>query len=99
MKEHKIKNTPYVYVTEKGNPMHYRCWHRILSEYSKDAKVGEVSPHDLRRSVAKQMHRKGADIFQLQKILGHKNIQTTVIYLDIMGIDETEVIQKYNPFA
>lgn len=92
----------YVYVTERGNPMHYRCWHRILGEYAEEAGVkvnGGVSPHDLRRSVAKQMNKNGADIFQLQKILGHKNIQTTVTYLDILGIDEQEVIQRFNPFA
>ena len=99
IKKNKIKNNPYVFVTEKGNPMHYRCWHRILGEYSGSAKIGPVSPHDLRRGVAKIMYKNGYDIFKLQKKLGHKNLQTNCIYLDIMSIDEDEDFEKYNPFA
>ena len=85
----------YVFTTERGNPMHHRCWHRILNDYYD----GEISPHDIRRSIAKIMHRKGYDIFMLQRLLGHKNIQTTTIYLDLEDLDFEESIKDFNPFS
>jgi len=93
--ESKDRENEHIFLTERGNPMHHRCWHRILGEYSSE----ELSPHDLRRSIANIMHRKGYDIFMLQRLLGHKNIQTTAIYLDLDSLDFEEHIRDFNPFA
>lgn len=41
----------------------------------------EIAPHDLRRSLAQLMRRNGAELEQIQYVLGHQNIQTTMRYL------------------
>lgn len=40
-----------------------------------------LRPHDLRRTLAKMMHRSGAGIEQIQYTLGHQHMQTTTLYL------------------
>lgn len=42
----------------------------------------QISPHDLRRSMAGVMESKGADVMTIQRALDHTNVGTTSIYLD-----------------
>jgi len=53
-----------------------------------------LSPHDLRRSYARWLYRRGSDIAQIQKYLGHAQIETTRRYvnaeLDLSGADRLE---------
>ena len=42
-----------------------------------------VSPHDLRRTLAKLMDKAGAPLAQISATLGHSSIRTTQIYLGI----------------
>lgn len=44
------------------------------------AKVKEFTPHDLRRSFATSLLEEGVDLFTLQKLMGHANLDTTKIY-------------------
>lgn len=52
----------------------------VIDNYGQRIDV-RLRPHDLRRSLAKLMHRSGAGIEQIQYTLGHENMQTTTIYL------------------
>lgn len=45
-----------------------------------------VTPHGLRHSAARRMKEKGVQLHVIQKILGHKDPETTMIYL---GINES----------
>ena len=49
--------------------------------------------HDLRRTGATRLLKRGANIVTIQKILRHKNIQTTIIYLSIGEEDKHEAIE------
>ena len=40
-----------------------------------------VTCHTLRRSFATEMLRTGTDVRSVQKLMGHKDIRTTMIYL------------------
>jgi integrase len=53
----------------------------IVRDTARAAGLGEVRPHDLRRTCARQMLLAGAGLDQIQKILGHASIQTTERYL------------------
>ncbi len=53
----------------------------IVRDTARAAGLGEVRPHDLRRTAARQMMLAGAGLDQIQKILGHASIQTTEKYL------------------
>ena len=51
-----------------------------------------LHPHQLRHTFARQMWELGADVRQIQALLGHKNLATTEIYLGRLEV-------KSNPFA
>jgi len=53
-----------------------------------------VTPHTLRHSYAVHCLKSGMNIRSLQKILGHKNLETTAIYLDLIGKDIMEDFRK-----
>ncbi len=43
--------------------------------------IGELGPHDLRRTAAKLCRSKGGELEQIQFLLGHESILTTERYL------------------
>lgn len=45
------------------------------------AGIDHLGPHDLRRTCAKFCRKAGGDIEQVQSLLGHEDIATTVLYL------------------
>jgi len=57
-------------------------WH-IVQEAGGKIGVSGFGPHDLRRTCAKQCHAKGANLQQIQFMLGHADIRTTAIYLGV----------------
>jgi len=52
------------------------------------------SPHQLRHSFAINWLRCGGDVFLLSRHLGHRKIQTTMIYLDIVPVDIAKELDK-----
>ena len=53
-----------------------------------------VHPHTYRHSFAVHCLKEGMNIRALQKILGHSGLNTTQIYLDLVGSDLTDEFQK-----
>jgi len=52
-----------------------------VSAYAEALGLGDIAPHDLRRTFAKLARNGGADLEQIQLSLGHASIQTTQRYL------------------
>ena len=48
---------------------------------AKQAKLGRIAPHDLRRTCARLCHVAGGESEQIQFLLGHVSVQTTEQYL------------------
>lgn len=46
------------------------------------AGVDGVSPHTFRHTFATVLYKRGLDVRMIQKLLGHSNINTTMIYID-----------------
>ena len=53
-----------------------------------------ITPHTFRHSFAVHCLKGGMNIRSLQKIMGHKNLSTTAIYLDLIGKDIKEDFKK-----
>ena len=53
----------------------------IVREYAGQLDLGSLAPHDLRRTCARLCRASGGAIEQIQMLLGHSSIQTTMDYL------------------
>lgn len=65
----------------------------MLREMGEYAGVSKVHAHRFRRTLACNLNHKGVPLDQIQKILGHENINTTLIYV---SIDSEDVKLNYN---
>ena len=57
----------------------------------------KVGPHTLRHTFATMYLRAGGGVRQLQSILGHSKLETTMIYVHLAGIDVLEDHARYSP--
>lgn len=69
-----------LFLNHRGQRLTRQGFWLILKAYARSAGLGNITPHILRHSFAAQKLRGGADIRDLQQILGHANISTTQIY-------------------
>jgi site-specific recombinase XerD len=68
----------------RNGPLHKRSIEKIISNAGKKASVGKpVYPHVLRHSFATHLLEAGIALPVIQKLLGHKSIKTTMVYLHI----------------
>lgn len=56
-----------------------------------------VTPHAIRHSFATHLLNRGADLYALMQLLGHRNIQATVRYLSVATTRLAEVYRKCHP--
>ncbi len=54
--------------------------HDIVVKRAAQAQVADLSPHDVRRTVAGDLLDNDIDIVTVQKLLGHASVQTTASY-------------------
>jgi site-specific recombinase XerD len=54
---------------------------QLVREYAAQIGIGELAPHDLRRTAAKLCRSKGGELEQIKFLLGHESILTTERYL------------------
>jgi len=55
-----------------------------------------IKPHTFRHSFAVHCLKNGMNIRILQKVLGHSNLDTTAVYLDLIGEDIMDDFRKVN---
>ena len=53
-------------------------WH-VVRQYARKAGIEKLAPHDLRRTCARLCHQAGGELDQIQFLLGHVSVQTTVM--------------------
>lgn len=88
-----------VFVTRAGDRLNARNVHQIVARLGKRAGITGVrcSPHTLRHTFATVYIRNGGDPFSLQRLLGHADIQTVMVYVHMVGKDLREAQAKYSP--
>lgn len=68
---------------------------KIIRNIGKKAGVVDVHPHRFRRTCATVAYRRGMHIEEIQKMLGHENLTTTQIYVQVDDVDVKKSHEKY----
>ena len=76
----------YIFPSPNGGPQRPDSWRnrymRIIKKIASECNVPILTPHELRHTYGTRLRRDGADIYSIQKIMGHKDIKvTTEIYV------------------
>lgn len=79
IKAQKGKNAEYVFTLKNGSKIHPdKPYHRFKTALKNLGLTGDI--HKLRHTFASNLVMKGRPLYDVQKLLGHKDIQTTMIY-------------------
>lgn len=89
-----------LFLSSRGGPLRReRIW-ELLKRYAARAGIkAEISPHSLRHSFATHLLAGGADLRQVQELLGHASIATTQIYTHVDHSRLKKVHQAFHPRA
>ncbi|MFN7958730.1 MAG: site-specific integrase [Holophagaceae bacterium] len=74
--------SPWVFPAEDGTPHRPAFLHKPLARAAKKLGLGRVSAHRLRATFASLHAEFGTPITEIQGMLGHRCIQTTMIYVE-----------------
>ena len=89
-----------LFLSRSGRPMdRVQLW-RLVKHYAIRAGIdSHISPHSLRHSFATHLLAGGADLRQVQEMLGHASIQTTQIYTHVEHSRLKKVHKQFHPRA
>ena len=66
--------------------LHESVLHRAIKEVTRRAGIPKpISCHTLRHSFATHLVEDGCDIRTVQELLGHKNVNTTMVYTQVLN--------------
>ncbi len=100
LEEKNADETPWLMLSARGKRLRREAIWELVKKYALRANVSvSISPHTLRHSFATHMLAGGADLRQLQEMLGHANITTTQIYTHVDASRLIKVHQLYHPRA
>ena len=89
-----------LFVNHRGERLTRQGLWLIIKRYAKQVGISElVTPHTLRHSFATHMLDGGADLRNVQKLLGHANISTTQVYTQVSNKHLREVYDDSHPRA
>ena len=86
----------WLFLTRSGKRMRREAIWELVKKYALIAQLTkDISPHTLRHSFATHLLAGGADLRQVQEMLGHASIATTQIYTHV---DQSRLKKVHNQF-
>jgi site-specific recombinase XerD len=90
--------TAPVFTRPDGRPISYMWLYEHITALGQAAAVESVTPHRLRHTLATRLLNAGMEISCIQKLLGHEQINTTMIYARVLDhtleTDYRQAMQK-----
>lgn len=89
-----------LFLNYQGTRITTRSVGRMIDKYIKlCADIHDISPHSLRHTFATHLLDQGADLRDIQELLGHARLTTTQIYTQVSMEKMIEVYDKAHPKA
>ena len=80
----------------EGKPLGHRYVQRMVDRYARKAGIDKnISPHTLRHSFATDLYRETSKIRLVQKVLGHSDLSTTMVYTHIHDPEVEEALKSF----
>ncbi|MBS4060970.1 MAG: tyrosine-type recombinase/integrase [Bacteroidetes bacterium] len=84
-------------LSRHGHPMSRNSIRLLLADMGKRAGVANVHPHRFRHTFAIEFLRNDGDVFSLQRILGHADLETVKKYLELAQADTQNAHKRASP--
>ncbi len=98
-REHFLKDkSEMLFTNRSGEVMSRQGFWKILKAYATEAGIEkDITPHMLRHSFAAHLLQNGADLKSVQEMMGHSDISTTQMYMNL-GVNKIrDVYEKAHP--
>lgn len=99
-RDHLLKGqeSEYLFVNCSGKVMSRQGFWKLIKQYAAKAGiVADITPHTLRHSFAAHLVQNGADLKSVQEMMGHSDIATTQMYLNISADRVRRVYREAHP--
>jgi integrase/recombinase XerD len=89
--ERPLTNSPYLFVSfkgrQRGRPMTAAGLRSLFRHHRVRSRIPKANPHRLRHTFGADMVRAGISLPALQHLMGHSQIQTTMLYVQLAPQD------------
>lgn len=80
-----LRQEPALFLNHRGRRLTRQGFWLILKAYALQAEIADITPHTLRHTFAAHALWQGADLREVQHLLGHVSISTTQVYRRLAG--------------
>jgi integrase/recombinase XerD len=90
----------WFFCTSKGTKVSDRYVQNMVHRYAGKAGIEKsIYPHALRHTYATEYYRRTRDIETLRRILGHSDISTTTIYINLANVEVENGMKEFKEFG
>ena len=75
-----LRDESALFLNHRGNRLTRQGFWLILKSYASKAEIADITPHTLRHTFATHALGRGANLREVQQLLGHVSISTTQVY-------------------
>jgi integrase/recombinase XerD len=94
-----IQHADALFLNHRGKRLTRQGFWLILKGYAEKLGFDDLTPHTLRHSFATHMLNNGAELREVQTLLGHASLSTTQIYTQLNANSAAQTREQHSPQA